>query len=230
MDWCRLKTTYYLDPSLLRAGEAAEVLFLRCIAYSGNQESHGRVPLAALPLLCPVKTQPRLDALLREGLLSREGDDVLIAGWEHHQAALDAEVLRRRKERDRKREARKTSAETSADSPGTRAQTDRGTPARKEERREETPTVSPATPATKHSIPDDWQPTLDLLAWARSETPLVNVERETASFVDYFLDKGEKRPGWVRSWKRWMREAQERAEKRTPLRAVPADRFGSWDV
>jgi hypothetical protein len=85
----------------------------------------------------------------------------------------------------------------------------------------QTPSVS--TPA-KHVIPEDWHPTAEDQVWAAAECPSVNVGRETASFVDFFLDKGEKRPGWTRSWKRWMREAQERAEKRSPLRAVSGDR------
>jgi hypothetical protein len=94
--------------------------------------------------------------------------------------------------------------------------------------KEQTPSVSVAAP--KHPIPENWRPTAEDEAWAKAECPLVNVGRETASFVDFFLDKGEKRPGWTRSWKRWMREAQERTEKRRPLRAVGHDPQYDWDV
>ncbi len=102
MDWCRLTTNYYLDGALLRAGEAAEVLFLRCIAYSGAQETRGLVPKHVLPMLTPAKTQPRLAALLREGLLVDEGDHVRLRSWDRHQERLDAESERRRKDRERK--------------------------------------------------------------------------------------------------------------------------------
>lgn len=102
MDWCRLSTSYYLDAALLRAGEAAEVLFLRCLAYSGSQETGGRVPLGALQLLTPTRTQQRLSALLREQLLVEDGADVLIRSWDRHQEALDAEAHRRKGDRERK--------------------------------------------------------------------------------------------------------------------------------
>ena len=97
---------------------------------------------------------------------------------------------------------------------------------------EETPTVSPARQGAtpKHLITEDWQPSPDDLVWAAAECPAVNARVETANFVDYFLDKGEKRPGWTRSWKRWMREAQLRAGAR-PLRAVnDRDPQYAWDV
>ena len=106
MDWCRLTTNYYLDPALARAGEAAEVLFLRCIAYSGAVESHGRIPTALLPMLTPTKTKARLDALLRENLVLRDGADIVIRSLQIHQEALDSEAERRKKWRDKKAKQR----------------------------------------------------------------------------------------------------------------------------
>lgn len=126
MDWCRLSTRYYFDGAILRAGEPAEVLFLRCLAYSGSEETGGRVPKHVLPLLTPSKTRARLTALLREQLLVEDGDDVVIRSWSRHQEALDAESDRRRRDRERKaavrqaeRDAARTSAEVSADCPRT---------------------------------------------------------------------------------------------------------------
>jgi hypothetical protein len=109
MDWCRLGTGYYRDPALVRAGEAAEVLFLRCLAYSGEQESRGRIPKNAIPMLTPSRTQLRLKALIQEDLLVEDGNDVLIRSWEEWQEALDSESERRRKAREKK--ARQRAAE-----------------------------------------------------------------------------------------------------------------------
>ncbi len=121
MDWCRLGTSYYLDHAILRAGEAAEVLFLRCLAYSGAQESRGRIDKAVLPLLTPQRTKARMEALVREGLLLDAGEAVQIRSWQVWQERLDSESDRRRKDRERKareREAKK-SEEVSTDSPRT---------------------------------------------------------------------------------------------------------------
>lgn len=128
MEWCRLTAGYYRDPAVVRAGEAAEVLFVRMISYCAETETGGRVPVAYLPNLTPTKTVARRDALLREGLIVRDGADVVLRSWERIQSAHDAGVERKRKDRERKAAARAaeragtvhgTSADTSADSPQT---------------------------------------------------------------------------------------------------------------
>ena len=37
MEWVKLDTTFYLDAAIVRAGEAAEVLFVRAMAYCGDE-------------------------------------------------------------------------------------------------------------------------------------------------------------------------------------------------
>ena len=126
MDWCRLGTSFYLDPAVVGAGEAAEVLFLRCIAYSGAEESRGRIPKHVLPVLARTKTKQRVAALLAHGLLVEDGDSVYIRSWQTWQEALDVEAERRRRDRDRKRAERENartvhgqSTDSTLDSPGT---------------------------------------------------------------------------------------------------------------
>lgn len=183
------------------------------------------------------------------GIPSKAADDLVMAGlWElsddgylvhdyltynpsGEQVAADraAAAERQRRARERAKASRRDSRVTHADVTPDVTPPRHGPPdPTRPDPKETTPSVSP--PPAKHTIPDDWRPAADDLVWASTECPLVNADRETASFIDYFLDKHEKRPGWTRSWKRWMREAQERAEKRAPLRAVPDDRLGSWDV
>lgn len=122
MEWVKLIATppYYIDPALLRAGEAAEVLFCRGLAYCGTVESKGVIDKTVLPMLCP-KPNPRAAALVREGLWLDEGDAYRIRSWDKWQDEHDQAAERKRRDRDRKREARRTpsgqSADVSADSP-----------------------------------------------------------------------------------------------------------------
>ena len=117
MDWAKLSTSYYLDIAVAQAGEAAEVLFIRCIAYSGAQESAGRIPKVVLSMLAPTKTPARVAALVREGLLIDNGNHVVIRSWDIWQQSLDKEADRKRKDRERKADVRAKSAQMSVDIP-----------------------------------------------------------------------------------------------------------------
>lgn len=156
MDWCRLSTSYYLDAAVLRAGEDAEVLFVRCMAYSGAQETGGRVAKHALPLLTPTRTKARTAALVREGLLLDDGDHVLIRSWERWQEALDAESARRRRDRERKARVRSggQSKDVSADSPRTVHVTK---PRIEVEVEEEKETPTPKTSSPTDGFEEFWQ-------------------------------------------------------------------------
>lgn len=75
-------------------------------------------------------------------------------------------------------------------------------------------------------LPDDFDATPDMIAWAREHTPLVGT-KETAGFVDYWRAqpgaKGRK-TDWTATWRNWMRKAQTDAESRrgrTNSRASP---------
>lgn len=223
MDWCRLGTSYYLDAAVLRAGEAAEVLFLRCIAYSGAKESRGRIDKAVLPMLTPSKTQTRVDALLREELLVDEGSTVFIRSWAHWQEALDVEADRRRKDRDRKRDeraaVRAASEDVSKDSPGTV----QAVSSRKEVEVEvevDTPTVSARKRAT--AAPDLFPITEQMADWGRQHCPLVlNPEAETRQFLDHHRAKGAAFKDWSAAWRTWMGNAQKYAERDGVRRVSP---------
>lgn len=102
---------YYLDGALRRAGEAAEVLFVRALAHCGNAETAGRVDKAVIDSITPIKAQARADALVREGLWMDQGDYYLIRSWARIQDEHDALVERKRRERDRKRETRRRERE-----------------------------------------------------------------------------------------------------------------------
>ena len=54
-------------------------------------------------------------------------------------------------------------------------------------------------------LTDTFVPTELMLAWARKNTPGVDVKLETAQFVDHHIAKGSVMKDWSRAWQTWMR-------------------------
>jgi len=71
---------------------------------------------------------------------------------------------------------------------------------------EETKKQDKAQPPRKR-CPADFQITPELRAWAATNAPDVNLERETESFRDWEFRTG--RRDWPATWRTWMRKAQE---------------------
>lgn len=113
MEWVKLAAVpaYYIDGSILRAGEAAEVLFCRGLAHCGNVESAGLIDKTVLPMLVMSKASQRADALVREGLWLDEGTHYRVRSWDKWQDAHDVAAETRRKDRERQREHRKRARE-----------------------------------------------------------------------------------------------------------------------
>lgn len=60
--------------------------------------------------------------------------------------------------------------------------------------------------------PADFTVTDEMLAWAKAETPLVDVKASTAKFLDHTFSKA--RTDWPATWRNWLRSDQERAEQK----------------
>lgn len=68
-------------------------------------------------------------------------------------------------------------------------------------------------------IREDFTPTPDMLAWARSNCPLADLRRENEKFVNFWLSKAGRdaaKRDWPRTWRNWMIKSQEQAEQRRP--------------
>lgn len=65
-----------------------------------------------------------------------------------------------------------------------------------------------ASPLVK--IPADWAPPPHEVEQRRTECPSVNVEYETAQFVDWAISKGEARADWLAAWRKWIRSTHAR--------------------
>lgn len=78
-----------------------------------------------------------------------------------------------------------------------------------------------ASPLAK--IPEDFAPPAHEVEQARSVAPSVNVEYETAQFIDWAISKGEARADWLAAWRGWIRRTHKRNVEQgwKPTRATP---------
>lgn len=227
MEWVKLVATppYYMDAAMHRAGEAAEVLFTRGLAYCGLVESAGVIDKAMVPTLAP-KSKPRADALVREGLWVDEGAVYRIRSWDKWQDEHDAAAERRRKDRDRKRLERAAVQGQSEDSPADVSTPTAESPALDVDvdvdREGQTPSVS-ATARPKASRrrpltdpPDLFPITPPMREWGVEHAPLVtDPAGETSRFLDYHRAKGNQHRDWTAAWRTWMSNAQKYAARDT---------------
>lgn len=248
MEWVKLIAVpaYYIDGALLRAGEAAEVLFCRALAYCGSVESAGVIDKTVLPMIVPTKPHARADALVREGLWLDEGTHYRVRTWDKWQDEHDAAAEKRRKDRERQRDHRRKARQ--AESRDTTATPSRDSHSDKRDRhdvdvegdveREEEQPATPVVAAGKQPnratrVPDEWPPdqhTADVLAaWAQEHAPAVSIRSETDNWMDWHRAKGDTARDWVASWRTWMRRAQKDAEKGRGQLALPGRGMSTTD-
>lgn len=61
-------------------------------------------------------------------------------------------------------------------------------------------------------LPPEWAPDADLIAWARTERPSVDLRTETAKFRDYWIAKAGQQGvklDWTATFRNWIRSARE---------------------
>lgn len=77
-------------------------------------------------------------------------------------------------------------------------------------------------------ISANYEPSLDLRAWAKKETPLVDAQIETAQFIDHWTaasGKSALKLNWDAAWRTWMRNQQKwSAPKQQPATVLA----GPW--
>lgn len=83
------------------------------------------------------------------------------------------------------------------------------------------PQVDPkeSNPKRGTRIDPGFAPSEENLQWASREAPLVDVQLETAQFIDHHIAKGSVMKDWGRAWQTWMRNQQKWAK---PKQTVPA--------
>lgn len=109
--YAKLSAGYYLDDAILDAGPEAELLFVRCLAFTATSSSDGFITERQMKTVgLGLRNLPRrIDSLLRVGVLVHEDGGFLIRGWlKWNKSAAE---IGRELRRDRERKARKHAAE-----------------------------------------------------------------------------------------------------------------------
>jgi hypothetical protein len=79
-----------------------------------------------------------------------------------------------------------------------------------EQSRAETEQIRPGELARKRAAtrtcPDDFALTDEMIGWATSQCPGIDIDRETAAFKDYTFASAK--TDWVKTWRNWMRKAK----------------------
>jgi hypothetical protein len=112
--WFRTAAGYYKDEAVLAAGEAAEVLFVRALGYSKEQNTDGFISALALPLIVQTRAKQRVAALLAEELWVEVPGGWRIKNWERWQETLEEIEANRADARERQRKSREKRRKTGA--------------------------------------------------------------------------------------------------------------------
>jgi hypothetical protein len=82
------------------------------------------------------------------------------------------------------------------------------------EPKEETKRETGERSAPKRRIPEDWQPSAKLIAWAQEQKPGIDMPAVVDKFRDYHLSTGEARASWDASFRTWIRNEKMPAQSR----------------
>jgi hypothetical protein len=66
---------------------------------------------------------------------------------------------------------------------------------------------APPAKRRRQRLPEDWQPSETLLAFAADKCPTVDVAAQTDLFRDHWRGKGEVRDDWDATFRNWLRRA-----------------------
>src|SRR5690606_4852596 len=108
VQWVKLSSRYYFDPAVIGLPAAdTEVLFVRSLAYAGDQDTGGFIPEHVVGGLCRRRRyQSCVSALVDARLWTPVPGGWQIRAWSEWQSELEAITARRRADRDRKRRQR----------------------------------------------------------------------------------------------------------------------------
>ena len=231
-----LSAHYADDERIVEIGEAAELMYLRMLAYAARTpRTEGWVSevviLTRLGLLeregePDSAPRARLKVLKASGLIVAEGSGWRIAGWLKWNRS--AEQMDRERAQDRNRKKAPTSTNTGKRPENCRNVVGiRGAEADTEADTEGTTARKRAT-----RIPDGFAVTDPMRQWAAANgAAQLDLEAITDEFVDYWRGvvgaKGVK-ADWMATWRNWIRRKLEDHRLRQPAQANRSQQPEGW--
>lgn len=112
--YAKLLANYASDDAIIAAGEAAELLFVRSLAFCATSDSDGYITDGQLARIVAAGMKDltrRAAALVREGLWERAEDGYQVRSWTKIHESAEEKGRARRTDRERKRRGREPDSE-----------------------------------------------------------------------------------------------------------------------
>ena len=104
--YAKLLANYYVDDAIMAAGEEAELLFVRGLAFCATSDSDGYITEAQVHRFvgAGMKRVPqRIEALVREGIWERADGGYVVRSWTRIHETAEEKARHRKNDRERKR-------------------------------------------------------------------------------------------------------------------------------
>ena len=254
--WFKVDDRLWSHPKWLHLSAYAKALWIPAASYCVEYMSDGRITRYALVTFEPDGASNGVTAcatreLIDAGLWEETDQEGVYQfhDWEHYQmtkAQYQAEksknAERQKAFRNRKRNANVTANVTQTSRVTNSAPNPNPNHIEKEptyvgKKSSDSPPQGTTAPrkrdATKRGtrLPDNWQPNQALLDWARTNHPHVNLDFETAQFVDYWLASSGKNAvklDWDRTWQTWIRRTAQTTSRNQPQPMTTTQRVQGW--
>lgn len=231
--YAKLLANYAADDAIIAAGEKAELLFVRGLAFCATSDSDGYITDGQLLRVVGAGMRDavaRAKTLVREGLWERVEDGYQVRSWMKIHETAEEKGRARATDRERKRRERDSESEGSPS--GQDAVSERtadGSPngvtadslncsvvTEVVPRTEQSTTEQSTTSAPKRGtrIDPNWRPSAAVIDWQREAgiSDLI-ARRELPKFVDYWTAKAGRdatKLDWDATWRVWLRNTVER--------------------
>lgn len=222
-----LAAQYYMDDAVLGLSPMAELLFVRVLSFLASVPTDGFVTEKQLRSVVAIglRSVPHLVTELTDaGLISAQDGGYVARSW--HKWNRSVEEVGRLLARDRERKALDSAVivPNSARNPDGIQQDSAVQSSTEQSSTEQTPPKGGGARLRATRIPEPFLVTQGMREWAATETPTVDVDRSTRTFVDYWrAESGAKatKRDWIATWRNWLRRD---ADKQTTHRPTPTER------
>lgn len=223
MSWFKVDDRFWSHPKTATLSDGATALWIRAGSWSAGHLTDGFVPDSALRFF---RARRRSAAeLVSAGLWSAADGGFVFHDWDVYQPSKEQVSAKREASKNRVNAWRERNRNGVTDA----SQVENGNASPDPTRTRPDPTLSSgggsATRGTR--IPEQFMVTAEMRAWAAEKAPLVNLERSTERFVNYWRGlSGVKatKKDWPATWRNWLLKDQEDHESRGPRAGSPSDR------